>query len=35
MRHQAAVEVVDYRVARGFDRTLFQALIAGRRIDQV
>src|SRR6266849_7779496 len=34
LRHQAAVEDVDYRAARGLDRTLFQALIAGRWIDQ-
>ena len=32
LRHQAAVEDVDYRTARGLDRTLFQALIAGRWI---
>jgi len=29
LRHQAAVEDVDYRAARGLDRALFQALIAG------
>ena len=34
LRHQAAVEDVDYRAARGLDRALFQALIAGRWIDQ-
>jgi DNA replication protein DnaC len=34
LRHQAAVENVDYRAARGLDRTLFQALIAGRWIDE-
>ena len=34
LRHQAAVEDVDYRAARGLDRTLFQALIAGRGIDE-
>ncbi len=34
LRHQAAVEDVDYRAARGLDRTLFQALIAGRWIDE-
>jgi len=28
LRHQAAVENVDYRAARGLDRTGFQALIA-------
>src|SRR3954470_200335 len=33
LRHQAAVEDVDYRAARGLDRTLFQTLIAGRWID--
>lgn len=33
LRHQAAVEDVDYRAARGLDRTLFQALIAGRWIE--
>ena len=30
LRHQAAVEDVDYRAARGLDRTLFQAMIAGK-----
>jgi len=30
LRHQAVVEDVDYRAARGLDRTLFQALIGGR-----
>src|SRR3954470_20541823 len=34
LRHQAAVEDVDYRAARGLDRTLFQTLIAGRWIDE-
>src|SRR3954466_6925032 len=34
LRHQAAVEDVDYRAARGLDRTLFQTLIAGRWIDK-
>ena len=34
MRHQAAVEDVDYRAARGLDRTLFQTLIAGCWIDE-
>ena len=34
LRHQAAVEDVDYRAARGLDRTLFQALIAGRWIEE-
>ena len=34
LRHQAAVEDVDYRAARGLDRTLFQALIAGHWIEQ-
>ena len=34
LRHQAAVEDVDYRAARGLDRPLFQALIAGRWIDE-
>jgi DNA replication protein DnaC len=34
LRRQAAVEDVDYRAARGLDRTLFQALIAGRWIEQ-
>jgi hypothetical protein len=38
LRHQAVVEDVDYRAARGLDRTLFQASIgtAGRlRSEQV
>ena len=30
LRHQAAVEDVDYRTARGLDRALFQALTAGQ-----
>ena len=34
LRHQATVEDVDYRAARGLDRALFQALIAGRWIDE-
>lgn len=34
LRHQAAVEDVDYRAARGLDRPLFQALIAGRWIEE-
>src|SRR4029078_12791774 len=34
LRHQAGVEDVDYRAARGLDRALFQALIAGRWIDE-
>ncbi len=34
LRHQAAVEDVDYRAARGLDRSLFQALIAGRWIEE-
>jgi transposase len=33
LRPQATVEDVNYRAARGLDRTLFQALIAGRWID--
>ena len=32
--HQAAVEDVDYRAARGLDRSLFQSMIAGHWIDQ-
>ena len=35
LRHQAAVEDVDYRAARGLDRSLFQAMIAGRWIEDV
>ena len=34
LRHQAAVEDVDYRAARGLDRPIFQALVAGRWIDE-
>src|SRR5436305_2845360 len=34
LRHQAAVEDVDYRAARGLDRALFQALSAGRWSEQ-
>ncbi len=34
LRHQAAVEDVDYRAARGLDRTLFQAMIAGKWIEE-
>src|SRR2546425_5221765 len=33
LRHQAAVEDVDYRAARGLDRALFQAL-TGRALDR-
>jgi DNA replication protein DnaC len=33
LRHQAAVEDVDYRIARGLDRVLFQKLVAGDWID--
>src|ERR1700756_1803337 len=33
-RHQAAVEDVDYRAARGLDRSLFQSMIAGHWIDR-
>jgi DNA replication protein DnaC len=33
LRHQAAVEDVDYRVARGLDRALFQKLADGAWID--
>ena len=34
LRHQAVVEDVDYRAARGLDRTLFQALAGGRWIEE-
>src|SRR5712692_8454948 len=34
LRHHAVVEDVDYRAPRGLDRSLFQALIAGRWIDE-
>ena len=34
LRQDAAVEDIDYRAARGLDRTLFQTLIAGRWIDE-
>jgi DNA replication protein DnaC len=34
LRHQAAVEDVDYRAARGLDRTLFEVLIGGRWIEE-
>jgi DNA replication protein DnaC len=34
LRHQAAVEDVDYRAARGLDRSLFQSMIGRRWIDQ-
>src|SRR5665213_1972980 len=34
LRHQAVVEDGDYRAARGLDRSLFQAMIAGRWIDE-
>ena len=33
LRHQAAVEDVDYRTARGLDRPLFQKLIEGQWIE--
>jgi DNA replication protein DnaC len=33
LRHQAVVEDVDYRIARGLDRALFHKLIAGDWID--
>jgi DNA replication protein DnaC len=33
LRHQASVEDVDYRAARGLDRALFQKLAAGNWID--
>jgi DNA replication protein DnaC len=33
LRHQAAIEDVDYRAARGLDRALFQKLAEGGRID--
>ena len=34
LRHQAVVEDVDYRAARGLDRTLFQSLASGRWIEE-
>ena len=34
LRHQAAVEDVDYRAARGLDRALFQKLAGGRWIEE-
>jgi DNA replication protein DnaC len=34
LHHQAAVEDVDYRAARGLDRPLFQSMIGGRWIDE-
>lgn len=34
LRHQASVEDVDYRTARGLDRALFQSLAGGRWIDE-
>ena len=34
LRHQAAIEDVDYRTARGLDRTLFQKLALGGWIEQ-
>jgi DNA replication protein DnaC len=34
LRHQASVEDVDYRTPRGLDRALFQALAAGRWIEE-
>jgi hypothetical protein len=33
LRHQASVEDVDYRAARGLDRSLFQAMIAAQSIE--
>lgn len=33
LRHQAAVEDIDYRTPRGLDRALLQALIVGKWID--
>ena len=33
LRHQAVVEDVDYRAARGLDRVLFQTLAGGRWIE--
>jgi hypothetical protein len=33
LRHQASVEDIDYRAARGLDRALFQKLTAGNWID--
>lgn len=34
LRHQAAIEDIDYRAARGLDRAQLQQLIAGRWIDE-
>jgi DNA replication protein DnaC len=34
LAHQAVVEDVDYRTARGLDRTLVRALLAGRWIEE-
>jgi DNA replication protein DnaC len=34
LRHQAAVEDLDYRAARGLDRVLFQTLAGGRWIEE-
>jgi DNA replication protein DnaC len=34
LRHQAVVEDVDYRAARGLDRVLFQTLAGGRWIEE-
>ena len=34
LRHQAAVDDVDYRTPRGLDRGLFQKLVAGDWIDE-
>ena len=34
LRHQAVVEDVDYRAARGLDRALFQSLAGGRWIEE-
>jgi len=33
LRHQAAVEDVDYRTVRGLDRRLFQSMVLGKWID--
>lgn len=34
LRHQAVIEDVDYRTARGLDRVLFQTLAGGRWIEE-
>jgi DNA replication protein DnaC len=34
LRHQASIEDVDYRTARGLDRALFQSLARGRWIEE-